>query len=125
MHFYTVWLDHRRAMKLKHASIFLNSNCEPMSPRHCTNYVQSLSMKYIGTSLSPLDYRHIRATHHFHSVMSSHVSTVEKAQSIENYAASVGQSSDVLKNHYVYQNPSNLARMSLENMEYSNSLLKQ
>ena len=125
MHFYTAWLDHRRSMKLDHASVFLNSFFEPMSPRNCTNYVQFFSMKYIGVSLSPLDYRHIRATHHFHSVMNSQVSTSEKAQSIENYAASVGQSSDVMKNHYVYQNPSNLAKMSLDNMVYSNSLLKQ
>lgn len=102
----------------------MNSYFEDISARVCTNYVQNLSEKYVGIRLSPLDYRHIRATHHYHGVMNSRSSPAEKAQLIENYASSVGQSAEIMKNHYVYFNPEQLASQSFDNVAVSNNLLK-
>lgn len=121
--YYLIWIDYLKLQNLKHTSFFVTPNFEKLGPRTCTNYVQHLSEKYLDIRLSPLDYRHLRATHHYHSVMSSSNSPAEKVQLIENYASCVGQSADVLKNHYVYYNPSQLAILSLNNMNLSNELL--
>lgn len=95
-----------------------------MTSRICTNYVQELSSKVIGIRLAPLDFRHIRGTHFYHSVMSNEdLGAAEKSSALEKYAASVGQTVEILRNHYVYFNPQQLASVSIENTAYANSFV--
>ena len=101
---------------LDHSSLFVTSEFTPLTPRLCTNYVQWLSNKLVGIRLSPLDYRHIRGTHFYHSVMtSSTMSENEKQAALEQYASSVGQTVEIMRNFYVYFNPQQLACVSIMN----------
>ena len=110
-------------MKLKHSSVFVSSEYSALTSRQCTNYVQYLSQKLVGVRLSPLDYRHIRGTHFYHSVMTSEKSEEEKQAALSQYASCVGQTIAVLKDFYVYFNPQQLASVSITNTAYANSLL--
>lgn len=122
--FYEIWITKRTSMNLKHDSFFVNSSFAALGETNCSKYVCSLSEKIVGLRLSPLDYRHIRATHFFHSVdKDSTLTPVEKVSSVAEYAAAVGQSSDVMINHYVYFNPGDLALRSMKTIEKANAYL--
>lgn len=119
-----LWLEERKRINLEHSSIFVNSHFGPITGRICSNYVETLSLTITGLVLSPVDFRHIRATHFYHSVNSKlELEIVERGRMLENYAASVGHTVEVMKNHYVYFNPKELAVISSRNTEAANEFI--
>ena len=124
MKYFIAWLDHRNILKLKHDSLFVNSFFNPMTGTNCGRYIQQLSIKHTNLQLSPVDYRHVRATHFYHSVEGrSDLESAQKSTMLEKYAASVGQTVDVMRNNYVYFNTRELAIVSIRNTELANEYL--
>lgn len=122
--YFDAWIVKRDSLNLKHKKLFVDCEFEAIKPRLCTNYVQELAKKFTGSRLSPLDFRHIRATNFYHAIMENNEEMpAEKLNSLERYAKSVGQTVEIMKSYYVYFSPDKLAAESLENSILANELL--